>query len=217
MRFKAGAVLRFLAPALLLLAAALFLQARSRPEPQASRLPIAEFPHQIGGWFSKDVGISQDVRDILGPGDFLSRVYFRPNQPYIDFFVAYFPTQRTGNSIHSPKNCLPGSGWSPTDSGYLQLRLPDGSTAAVNRYIISKGLDKQYVLYWYQSHGRVVASEYWAKYFLVKDAMTMNRTDGSLVRVITPVIPGEDSGAAQQRATSFAEAILGNLDKFIPR
>lgn len=217
MRFTPAAVLRFLAPALMLLAAALFLHARSRPEPRASRLPVVDFPQEIAGWTGKDMGIPQDIRDILGPGDFLSRIYFQPAHPYIDFFIAYFPTQRTGNSIHSPKNCLPGSGWSPTESGYLRLRAPDGSAVTVNRYIIAKGLDKQFVLYWYQSHGRVVASEYWAKYYLVKDAIALNRTDGSLVRVITPIAPGESTASAQQRAVAFAESTLGKLDQVIPR
>lgn len=212
-----GSVLRFAAPVVMLLGAALFLQARNRPEPQTPRLLVAEFPRVVNGWDSKDVGISQDVRDILGPGDFLSRIYFSPRQPYIDFFVAYFSTQRTGNSIHSPKNCLPGSGWTPTESGFLQIHRPGGEVVTVNRYMIAKGMDKQLVLYWYQAHGRVVASEYWAKYYLVRDSIAMNRTDGSLVRVVTPVLPDEGADSAQQRAVAFAQATLAELDKFVPR
>ncbi len=217
MKLDTHGLLRFAAPALLLLGAALFLQARSRPEPQPPRPPLAEFPRQVEAWNSKDVGISQEVRDTLGPGDFLSRIYFRPEQPYIDFFVAYFPSQRTGNTIHSPKNCLPGSGWMPTEASYLQLRRPDGALVTANRYIIANGLDKQLVLYWYQAHGHVVASEYWAKYFLVKDAIVMNRTDGSLVRVITPILSSESAGDAEQRAVRFAQLVLADLDRYIPR
>ena len=217
MRLDTSAILRFAAPALLLLGAALFLQARSRPEAQPQRLPLAEFPRQLGGWDSKEVGVSQEIRDILGPGDFLSRIYFRPTQPYIDFFVAYFPSQRTGNTIHSPKNCLPGSGWMPTEASYLQIRSPNGAMVTANRYIIANGLDKQMVIYWYQAHGHAVASEYWAKYFLVKDAIVMNRTDGSLVRVITPILSNETSDVAQARAVAFAQSALANLDRFIPR
>ncbi len=217
MKLDRQALLRFAAPAVLLLGAALFLQARSRPEPQPQRLPLAEFPRQLAGWDSKEVPVSQEVRDILGPGDFLSRIYYRPGQPYIDFFVAYFPSQRTGNTIHSPKNCLPGSGWMPTEASYLQLRRPDGAMVTANRYIIANGLDRQLVIYWYQAHGHIVASEYWAKYFLVKDAIAMNRTDGSLVRVITPILSNEETAVAEQRAVRFAEIILGNLDPYIPR
>lgn len=217
MRLNASAVLRFAAPAVLLLAAALFLHARSHLEAQAARLPIQDFPRELGGWSGKDLGISPDVREILGPGDFLSRVYLRPDQPYVDFFVAYFPSQSTGNSIHSPKNCLPGSGWMPTESGQLQIQSPGGAMVTVNRYVITKGLDSQLVLYWYQAHARVVASEYWAKYFLVADAIRMNRSDGSLVRVVTPITRYDGPEAAQQRAVQFAQLALGKLDSFIPR
>lgn len=212
-----SSLLRLAAPAVLLLAAALFLQARSRPEPLVARPPMADFPREVDHWTGKDLGISADVREILGPGDFLSRIYSRPDQPYVDLFLAYFPTQRSGNSIHSPKNCLPGSGWAPAEAGFLQLQRPDGATVTVNRYVIAKGLDKQLVLYWYQAHGRVVASEYWAKYFLVADAIRMNRSDGSLVRVITPILPNESSDAAQRRAVLFAESTLSPLDQFVPR
>lgn len=219
MRMTPSAVLRFAVPAVLLLAAALFLHARSHPEKIAARLPVADFPRELGSWRgAKDVGISQEVRDILGAGDFLSRIYRgRPDEPYIDFFIAYFPSQRTGNTIHSPKNCLPGTGWMPTESGHLQIQGPAGSPVTVNRYIIARGLDQQFVLYWYQAHGRVVASEYWAKYFLVADAIGMNRSDGSLVRVITPIGRNEDPAAAQQRAVQFAQLALGKLDSFVPR
>ena len=217
MRLTPWSVLRFAVPAALLLAAALFLHARSRPEPQAARLPIGDFPRELGGWSSKDVVISPEVREILGPGDFLSRVYVRPDQPYIDFFVAYFPSQRTGNSIHSPKNCLPGSGWAPTESSQLQIPGRGGAPVTVNRYIISKGLDRQLVLYWYQAHARVVASEYWAKYYLVADSIRMNRSDGALVRVITPITARDGLDAAQQRAMQFAQTALGKLDGYIPR
>lgn len=217
MRITPSALLRFAAPAVLLLAAALFLHARSHPETSAARLPIADFPRQLNGWASRDVPIAQEVRDVLGPGDFLSRIYLRPDQPYVDFFVAYFPTQRTGKAIHSPKNCLPASGWAPTESSQLDIKRPGGAPVTVNRYVISKGLDRQLVLYWYQAHARVVASEYWAKYFLVADSIRMNRSDGSLVRVITPILPNENIDAAQKRAVVFAEAALGNLDRYIPR
>ncbi len=105
----------------------------------------------------------------------------------------------------------------PAESGQLQIRRPDGAPVTVNRYVIERGLDKQLVLYWYQAHSRVVASEYWAKYYLVADAITMNRTDGSLVRVITPVSSGETMESAQRRAVDFAQLALANLDDVTPR
>lgn len=200
-----------------MLAAALFLHARSHPETDVPRRPISDFPLRFAGWTGTVMPIPQDTLDVLGPGEFLSRIYVAPDRSAVDFFIAYFPSQRTGDTIHSPKNCLPGSGWSPTEVGHLRIRRPDGTPVTVNRYIIAKGLQKDYVLYWYQAHGRVVASEYWAKYFLVADAIRMNRTDGSLVRIITPINEGESSAQAQRRAVKFGESALTLLDSYIPR
>ena len=217
MRFSASSALRFAVPVVLLLVTAGFLRAHSEPERPIKRRPVADIPRELAGWRSLDNPISNEMRENLGPGEFLSRIYTRPKSSYVDFFIAYFPSQRTGNTIHSPKNCLPGSGWSPTESGQIQIQRPDGKKVGVNRYIIARGADRQFVLYWYQAHSRVVASEYHAKFFLVKDALAMNRTDGSLVRVITPIGSGESTEAAQQRAVGFAELALGNLDEVIPR
>jgi EpsI family protein len=133
----------------------------------------------------------------------------------VDFFLAYFPTQRTGSTIHSPQNCLPGSGWIPAD--LKRIALPGSEKALVNRYIIAKGLDRQLVLYWYQSNGRIVASEYWAKFFLVADSVRRNRSDGALVRIVTPVARDESVETAERRALDFARQALPQLDRFVPR
>ena len=209
--------LRFLPVVLLLAATVLFLRARSRAEILPPRSDLASFPRQLGEWTGRDVIISDEVRRILGNGEFLHRLYRSSgDKPPVEFFLAYFPTQRTGNTIHSPKNCLPGAGWVPVESSHMPLRKPDGQTILVNRYVIAKGTDRQLVLYWYQSHGRAIASEYWAKFYLVADAIRMNRSDGSLVRVITPMARSESVEAGAQRATGFAELILQRLDSYIP-
>jgi len=201
----------------MLAAAALFLHARSHPERLPPHQELASFPHQLAGWTGRDLGIDPSVREVLGAGDFLSRIYVRPGQPYIELFIAFFPSQRTGTSIHSPKNCLPGSGWSPLASGEIRLPTPVGDPVPVNRYVIGRGLDRQLVLYWYQAHNRSVASEYWAKFYLVADAIRMNRTDGALVRIVTPVADGESLDQAQQQATDFAQHLRPLLDAYIPR
>ena len=209
--------MRFVLVIAAMAATAAFLQARSRPEQLPDRLELARFPLQMGEWRGRVVPIGDEVREVLGDGDFADRFYLRPASPPLDLFIAYFPTQRTGSSIHSPKNCLPGSGWTPLESGRLALRAPDGRTLSVNRYIVARGADRQLVLYWYQSHARVVASEYWAKIYLVLDAIRMNRSDGALVRVITPIGSQEDARAAEQRAAQFATNVLPTLDSYVPR
>lgn len=210
--------LRFWPAVAVLVAAALFLHTRSSAEQLPNRLPNSEFPREIAGWLSREVLIEPEVVEILGDGDFLQRIYYRqPHEPTIDFFLAYFPSQRTGSTIHSPKNCLPGAGWAPLESAHTELTWPDGRRFAVNEYVISRGLDRQVVLYWYQAHGRAVASEYWAKFYLVADAIRMNRSDGALVRLITPVGRDEHLDQARARARGFAEATLPHLDQHIPQ
>ena len=210
--------LRFLLAVALLLSAAVFLQARSRREILPPREQLQSFPRQLDSWTGTDVPIPQDIRDVLGPGDFLLRVYqsSRP-QPYVDLFIAYFPTQRTGDTIHSPKNCLPGAGWTPIKSGLIQMSIAGRKTFHANRYIIAKGDERQLVLYWYLAHDREVASEYWAKFYLVTDSIRMNRSDGSLVRLTTPIVPGEQEDVAQQRLLSLASQIVPQLNEYIPR
>ncbi len=209
---------RFCAAAALLLAAAIYLEGHRKPEPAADRRPLSEFPLALGDWTGKDFPLDPEVLRILGAGDFLVRLYSPPLPgPPVDLFIAYFPSQRTGETVHSPQNCLPGTGWTPLDHSYRELSAPGGRRMVVNRYLIGKGLERDMVLYWYQSHGRVVASEYWAKIYLVADSIRSGRSDGSLVRVITPVGRSEDVQVAEARAAAFAERILPLLDNHIPK
>jgi EpsI family protein len=210
---------RFAAAALLLTVTAIFLHARTSREVVPAREMLASLPHQLGPWTGTDFAIPQDILDILGAGDFLLRVYRNSEtpQPYVDLFIAYFPSQRSGDSIHSPKNCLPGAGWSPVESERVTLSLPGHTPFPANRYVIAKGDDRMLVLYWYLAHDRAVASEYWAKFYLVADAMRLNRSDGSLIRVTTPLGRGENMDTAQQRLLSLAENVTPLIDRYIPR
>jgi EpsI family protein len=210
---------RFILAAALIASAAIFLQARARSEIFPPRLPLQSFPTQLSNWTGTDIAIQKDVLEVLGPGDFLLRVYQDPaeKQPFVDLFIAYFPSQRTGDTIHSPKHCLPGSGWLPVESSRVTLSLPGHGPFPANRYVIAKGDSRQLVLYWYWAHDRGVASEYWAKFYLVADSMRMNRSDGALVRITTPMRSGEAAEAAQQRLLPFAGDVAPLLDNYIPR
>ncbi len=209
--------IRTLLPVVLLAATALFLDARSQPETLVPRPLLKDFPDFLQGWQGESVRIDAQTREILGDGDFMERYYTAPLQGPVDLFVAYFPTQRTGTTMHSPKNCLPGSGWTPVESSPYPLTAPGGRRIEVNRYIIARGEQRQVVLYWYQSHGHYIASEYVSKIRLVLDAVRLHRSDGALVRVITPVSPAETTEAATARAARFAELALPQLERFIPR
>ena len=208
---------RFWVVALLLAATAVLLHARASFEVIPSSEPLSQVPIVIGGRTGVDVPIDQETLDVLGAGDFLSRVYSQDRQsPQVGLFIGYFPSQRTGVTIHSPKHCLPGAGWSFESSQYADLNDADGKSHRVGEYIITNGDTRQFVIYWYQAHGRSVANEYVAKMYMVADAMRLNRTDGALVRVITPIDPREGTAAAKQRAEAFTAQLAPLLPRFIP-
>jgi len=219
---KAGS-LRFGIAAVLMLATALVLQAHSRSEYFPPRASLASLPLQIDGWKGTDDALDQQTLDILGPGEFLMRDYYSTSQtqpldqPWINLYIAYFPTQKAGDTIHSPNHCLPGAGWIPTSRELVRLTRPDGSSFPVNRYVVAKTGERQLVLYWFQAHGRAVASEYWAKYYLVSDSVRMNRSDGALVRLMTPMLDGESPDAAQARLMKLGSQVVPLLDSYIPR
>lgn len=208
--------LRGLWPVLILLVGALFLRSRSRAEVLPPHQDLAAFPAQIGSWTGSRVTIPQESLAVLGPGHFLERLYQDPGKEAIDLFIAYFPKQSTGDTIHSPKHCLPGAGWTPVESKIIHVAWGDGQMLNANEYVLQLGLSKEVVIYWFQSHGRTVASEYWVKFYLIEDALRMNRTDGALVRVITPVGDTEAISSSEQRALNFTRKVLPMLHTYIP-
>jgi EpsI family protein len=208
---------RFLPVALLLAAAGVVLKVRDQNEILPPHGELSSFPMQIGHRQGRDFKLSTNELEVLGPGQFVLRDYVSSDKELpVNLFIAFFPSQRSGDTIHSPKNCLPGSGWAPIKSGEVAVRRGDGSMVSINRYVIAKGPERDLVFYWYQAHGRVTGSEYWAKILLVADAIRLNRTDGALLRVVIPVtIMGEEAAHAQ--ALAFIRQILPLLDTYIPR
>lgn len=217
--YSMGSTFRFILAAALIASAAIFLHAHSSQEVFPPRLTLQSFPAQLGDWEGTDVALDKDVLNVLGPGEFLLRVYQNreQTQPYVDIFIAYFASQRTGDTIHSPKNCLPGAGWSPVENSRVTLSLPGHAPFPANRYVIAKGDSRNIVLYWYWAHDRGVASEYWAKYYLVADSIRSNRSDGALVRLSSQMYPGETSDAAERRLMPLASRMVPILDNYIPR
>src|SRR5262249_26458845 len=142
----------------------------------------------------------------------------------LGLYAGFYRSQREGSTIHSPLNCLPGAGWSAVAHERVDVDVPSyrGGDATgrirVNRYVVQKGLDRQLVLYWYQMHGRVIASEYWGKFYLVADAIRLNRTDAALVRITVPFDPSEGPAerAAERAGTAFVSAIFPLLERSLP-
>jgi hypothetical protein len=168
-------------------------QSRSHGEVVLAKKPFATFPlHLADRWEGRELGLDQATLDVLKLSDYMMRVY----KPLIEslppsdssprslhaqipawLYVGYYQSQRTGATYHSPQNCLPGAGWQFVESTHVPISVGT-SVVTINQVVIQKGLDKQVILYWYHDRGRVIASEYWAKAYLLWDAATRNRTDG---------------------------------------
>jgi EpsI family protein len=190
----------------------------SRNEKIPSRLPLSEFKLTGTSWKNiQDVELDKSELEVLQADDVLSRIYQNQNSGHgASLFVAFFNTQKTGKAPHSPKNCLPGAGWVPSRSEIIDIPVPaQAEPLQANRYLVARGDNQSVVLYWYQSHGRTVASEYWAKYYTIKDSIRMNRSDTALVRVVVGVV-GNNIDEANKTATDFALAFFSQLKQHLP-
>lgn len=179
--------------------------------------PLSTFPFTMGPWHLVEEGvIDQETRDVLKADDLMSRVY-ASNEGGAELFIAYFKTQREGQSPHSPKNCLPGSGWQtvPAESGRVDVPVPNGSIH-INRYVVSKGEAQSVVYYWYQQQGRVIADEFAAKFYLVSDSIRRHRSDAALVRIVVPT-RADSVQKAEQVGVDFIASAYPVVSTFLPR
>lgn len=218
---------RFWTVILLLTATFFVLNHRGDVDNIPASQPLAQLPEAIGNWTGRDLPLDEDTLAVLGKGDFLNRLYtqYPAGNPQaegsdaalpVSLFIGYFPSQRTGQTMHSPQNCLPGAGWTFDSQRYTGIQDINGKSYNVGEYVITNGESRQFVIYWYQAHGRSVPNEYKAKMYMVADAIRMNRTDGALVRVITPILSSETLASAQARAIHFTSQMVPFLPRFIP-
>jgi EpsI family protein len=204
---------------------ALVLHVRGDVDKVLPSRPLSELPAALDSRNAIDVPIDPEALAILGKGDFLNRVYVVPDdvptptlsdRVRLELYIAYFPTQRTGQSIHSPQNCLPGAGWTFQSSGITEFTDATGKTYRVGEYLITNGSTTEEALYWYQMQGRSIASDYKAKLYTLAESIRYGRTDAALVRIITPVIPGEDTLEAHNRLVGFARQLTPLLPAYVP-
>ena len=197
----------------MLLGAALFGTRAAGSETPVTRESLTVLPYELGEWRGREATpFTGDVVAQLGVDDYIHRSYAAPDQPPVGVYAGYYTSQRQGDTIHSPQNCLPGAGWRPVESSIISIDV-GGRSLPVNRYVIQKGLERQVVLYWYQGRGRVVANEFTNKALLMWDAATMRRTNGGLVRIIAPQTPiGDATGAV----VSFSKMLIPRLERLMP-
>lgn len=189
----------------------------SREEVVPERDLFVTFPLKIGDWRGDQDNLAPIVYDKLGLTDYVLNNYSNGKAPPINFYVAYYESQRKGVSPHSPRVCVPGGGWSITALERVRLNLADSENGmAVNRAVVQNGLHRQLVYYWFKQRGRDIANEYWMKWYLLSDSLTRNRTDGSLVRLTTPILPNEKEADAEARLLEFLSLVNPKLNEYIP-
>ena len=202
----------------LILQGLVFYAVALRAENSPVVAPLASFPTGIAGWqMYKDVKIEQETLDVLKADDTLNRIYLSPERNANAFlFVAFFKTQRSGQAPHSPKNCLPGNGFEPIESGPITVAIPGrAQPVRINRYLTARGDEKSVTLYWYQSHDRIIAGEFAAKFWLIADSIRYHRSDTSLVKIVVPVRDG-NAAAATNTALDFVKVIFSPLAQHLP-
>lgn len=188
---------------------AAWLADRKRPETLAR--PLESFPSAIDDWTGVDnPSLTRDVLDELRASSYLSRTYRRGDQS-INLFIAYYEQQRAGENMHSPKNCLPGSGWELGEHALIDIPV-NGAPVPVNKYFIEKAGSRALVIYWYQSRRRILARETTGKLLLIRDALVEGRTGGSIVRLTLPNQPGalEDGIAFAAKVIPLVQLCLGS-------
>jgi len=188
-----------------------------RTEAVPARASFSQFPMTIGEWTGRAAQLEGVYLDTLKLDDYLLADY-TGDGARLNLYIAYYNSQRKGEAVHSPRSCLPGGGWELTD--FAQRTLPnvriDGVPLRVNRTLIALGNQRQLVYYWFQQRGRIVTNEFAVKWYLFWDALTRHRTDGALVRLIVPLLPGEDDKDADRRLTDFAAQIAPDLPRYVP-
>ncbi len=182
------------------------------------RRPLASIPSQINGWKSRSMDLEEEILTVVGVEDYLLREYWNAEGFSVSVYLGYYEQQREGDQIHSPKHCLPGGGWRPELNDRVTLSTPgfNGGTTKTNRYVIRKGDSRQVALYWYQSRGRNIVSEYLAKVWLVTDSIFRKRNDGCLVRFISPLPEGASVEDVQAQMKRFAQAFLPAVAETLP-
>ena len=204
--------------------AALLTQLPERGRAMPPRESFASFPLTLpGGWSGRPDRLAGDIVSFLAVDDYLLADYRRsPTEPLVNLYSAFYASQSSGQSSHSPRTCIPGGGWAITNLRETTLALPaaDGTARTraltVNRAVIQNGEQRQLVYYWFRQRGRELTDEFAVKWHILADGITRDRTDGALLRLVTPLAPQESEQQADERLLDFLSRIDGRLGRHVP-
>lgn len=211
--------LTFAVSCLILAAGALLVSTLpARVELVPDRRPLALFPMSLGEWSGRPQSLDPLVLGSLGLTDYVL-ADFTPQAAAtgrpVNFYIAYYASQRLGTQVHSPRLCIPGGGWDVVSQSTVEVARPDGTTSPADRVVIQKGDVRQIVYYWFEERGRRLTSETEIKVFALLDAVKRNRSDGALVRLVAPVTGGDDA-QADRTLRDFIAVADPALRKFLP-
>jgi EpsI family protein len=179
------------------------------------RQSFESFPNRIGPWQGVRESLPSSILDVLRLTNYVNRLYVRSNGIPVWLYVGYYESQRQGQIIHSPQHCLPGAGWTILTHRHVTVALPGRTEpATINQVLIGKENHRQLVLYWYQERGRIVASEYRARLYMLADSVMRGRTDGALVRISAPV--GTSEQATLRQMLEFVDTMYPDLAASLP-
>jgi exosortase D (VPLPA-CTERM-specific) len=191
-----------------------FITHRTEIVPERTR--FVEFPARLGAWQGRTATLDADIERGLGLNDYILSDYRGPDNKAVNFYVAYYTSQRQGESPHSPIVCIPGGGWQIATFERTSSAVGTGTQLPFNRVVIAQNGVKQVVYYWFDERGRKIANEWWSKWYLLTDAIFKNRTDGALVRLVTQVLPGETESDADRRLHTFMREVVPALTAYLP-
>lgn len=186
-----------------------------RGELPVGRRPLSEIPSRLGDWEQRNPDIRFDLENekVLRASDYVMRDYYGPGKR-LNLYVGYYASQRAGSTYHSPLSCLPGTGWEMAEPQLIEIATPGGRRLSVNRYIVSRGEHREYLIYWYQGRGRTFASEYRDKLYTSLDSVMLRRSDGGMVRIMTPI--GKDAERSLAAAIDLTKHVADNIGEFLP-
>lgn len=209
----------YLAIFALLLVAFVSPSIQGREDIVPERQAFLNFPLQFNNWQGRHEYLAKHYLDALKLTDYAIINYVKPQTgESVNFYSAYYQSQRKGASIHSPKSCIPGDGWQITQFGQARLEnvVVNGKALKVNRAVIEKGDSRQLVYYWFDQRGRDITDEFMVKWYLFYDSIAMNRTDGALVRLVTNLGKFEDTASADKRLQEFMQDLVPQLPAYLP-
>lgn len=179
--------------------------------------PFSSFPKQIGEWVGREARFDERIYAKLGVDDSFLGHYRTSDGHQVELYIGFYQSQREGDLIHSPKNCMPGAGWNIVSTSVEKITIPNNKPQKIKviKLTLRKGSKRRVALYWFQSRGRFISSEYMQKIYLVIDSITRHRTDGSFVRLISSVIDG-DERKTENDLKDFAKLLIPILQEYIP-